>query len=76
MSLFSNSFVKTHFPKQKRKAIITDWLHKVCTEKFQKAFKVQMKWFFLLPNLKEEQKSGRSPFTVLNISSSSRVIMV
>ena len=26
--------------------------------------KVQMKWFFLFPNLKEQQKSGRSPFTV------------
>ena len=26
--------------------------------------KVQMKCFFLLPNLKEQQKSGRSPFTV------------
>ena len=26
--------------------------------------KVQMKWFFLLLNLKEQQKSGRSPFTV------------
>ena len=27
-------------------------------------FKVQMKCFFLFPNLKEQQKSGRSPFTV------------
>ena len=27
-------------------------------------FKVQMKWFFLFPNLKEQQKSGRLPFTV------------
>ena len=35
--------------------------------------KVQMKCFFLLPNLKEQQKSGRS---FLNISSSSRVITV
>ena len=26
--------------------------------------KVQMKCFFLFPNLKEQQKSGRSPFTV------------
>ena len=25
---------------------------------------VQMKCFFLLPNLKEQQKSGRLPFTV------------
>ena len=29
-----------------------------------KSFKVQMKCFFLLLNLKEQQKSGRSPFTV------------
>ena len=28
------------------------------------AIKVQMKCFFLFPNLKEQQKSGRSPFTV------------
>ena len=27
-------------------------------------FKVQMKCFFLFPNLKEQQKSGRLPFTV------------
>ena len=27
-------------------------------------FKVQMKCFFLFPNLKEQQNSGRSPFTV------------
>ena len=27
-------------------------------------FKVQMKCFFLFPNLKEQQKSGRPPFTV------------
>ena len=27
-------------------------------------FKVQMKWVFLFPNLKEQQKSGRLPFTV------------
>ena len=27
-------------------------------------FKVQMKCFSLFPNLKEQQKSGRSPFTV------------
>ena len=26
--------------------------------------KVQMKCFFLFPNLKEQQKSGRLPFTV------------
>ena len=26
--------------------------------------KVQMKCFFLLPNLKEQQKSGRSPFAI------------
>ena len=29
-----------------------------------KCLKVQMKWFFLFPNLKEQQKSGRLPFTV------------
>ena len=29
-----------------------------------KDFKVQMKCFFLFPNLKEQQKSGRLPFTV------------
>ena len=28
-------------------------------------FKVQMKSFFLLLNLKEQQKSGRLPFTIL-----------
>ena len=28
------------------------------------SFKVQMKCFFLFPNLKEQQTSGRSPFTV------------
>ena len=38
--------------------------------------KVQMKCFFLFPNLKEQQKSGRLPFTVLDIFSSSRVIKV
>ena len=27
-------------------------------------FEVQMKCFFLLPNLKKQQKSGRLPFTV------------
>ena len=31
---------------------------------FFSSFKVQMKCFFLFPNLKEQQKSGRSPFTV------------
>ena len=30
----------------------------------RKTLKVQMKCFFLFPNLKEQQKSGRSPFTV------------
>ena len=28
------------------------------------SIKVQMKCFFLFPNLKEQQKSGRSPFTI------------
>ena len=31
---------------------------------FHNNIKVQMKCFFLLLNLKEKQKSGRSPFTV------------
>ena len=31
---------------------------------YSKTLKVQMKCFFLFPNLKEQQKSGRSPFTV------------
>ena len=30
----------------------------------KQTIKVQMKCFFLLLNLKEQQKSGRSPFTV------------
>ena len=30
----------------------------------KKDLKVQMKCFFLFPNLKEQQKSGRLPFTV------------
>ena len=33
-------------------------------EIFGRVVKVQMKCFFLFPNLKEQQKSGRSPFTV------------
>ena len=33
-------------------------------DEINSSLKVQMKWFFLLPNLKEQQKSGRSPFTV------------
>ena len=37
-------------------------------------FKVQMKCSFFMLNLKEQQKSGRSPFTVSNIFSSFRVI--
>ena len=35
---------------------------KACLKKT--GIKVQMKCFFLFPNLKEQQKSGRSPFTV------------
>ena len=31
---------------------------------FISKLKVQMKCFFLFPNLKEQLKSGRSPFTV------------
>ena len=30
----------------------------------EEVIKVEMKCFFLFPNLKEQQKSGRSPFTV------------
>ena len=30
----------------------------------EESIKVQMKCFFLFPNLKEQQKSGRLPFTV------------
>ena len=36
-------------------------------------FKVQMKCFFLLLNLKEQQKSGRRRLPFLHISSTSRV---
>ena len=32
--------------------------------KLNEWIKVQMKCFFLLPNFKEQQKSGRTPFTV------------
>ena len=50
----------THFEKG-RLLIPLLALHLVQANDF---VKVQMKCFFLLLNLKEQQKSGRSPFTV------------
>ena len=33
-------------------------------ESIETLLKVQIKWFFLFPNLKQQQKSRRKPFTV------------
>ena len=43
---------------------LMDCLMLVVSFCFYFTFKVQMKCFFLFPNLKEQQKSGRLPFTV------------
>ena len=39
-------------------------IEKFCKGFINNKFEVQMKCFFLFPNLKEQQKSGRLPFTV------------
>ena len=42
------------------------WMHEVYDTVISSelSFKVQIKCFFLLPNFKEQQKLGRSPFTI------------
>ena len=66
----------TQNPKDNTKVVVQDLSYLSCDEVFQlcsfssgrclflSASQLCLNVFFLFPNLKEQQKSGRSPFTV------------
>ena len=72
-SLCDSNIQITSLPKSKVKKLVREHYSSICQRElmncpnaeFLRQFKVQMKcFFFLLLNLKEQQKSGRLPFTV------------